>query len=147
MWCIVMHLSHHIRRRFLLAMRKKYVVKNLQSLMLPDIVSIFPLNFKVIIFQILWRMRNVDCFFSFLQEFLYKKAALTTCRAALLYHGHSTAHTVAVRFLLFPFSSTANRTPASGGRTRKPTENKMDVATATPTTLEVKRAQKADIVA
>lgn len=45
---------------------KKYVVRNLQSLMLPDIVSIFPLNFKVIIFQILWRMRNVDCFFSFL---------------------------------------------------------------------------------
>lgn len=45
-WCIVMHLSHHIRRRFLLAMRKKYVVKNLQSLMLPDIVSIFLLNSK-----------------------------------------------------------------------------------------------------
>ena len=43
-WCIVMHLSHHIRRRFLLAMRRKYVVRNLQSLMLPDIVSIFLLN-------------------------------------------------------------------------------------------------------
>ena len=47
-WCIAMHLSHHIRRGFLLAMRKKYVVKNLQSLMLPDIVSIFLLNCRYI---------------------------------------------------------------------------------------------------
>ena len=38
--------KHHIRRKSLLAMRKKYAVRNLQSLMLPDIVSIFLLNSK-----------------------------------------------------------------------------------------------------
>jgi hypothetical protein len=46
-----MHPSHHIRRRFLLVMRKKYVVENLQSSMLPGIVSIFLLNSELVIFQ------------------------------------------------------------------------------------------------